>query len=215
MFIAIRLSVVRAWVMRAVAAIIAAVLILTAISYRYPLKYLDIIEKNSAACGIDPALVCAVIHAESKFAEEALSHKGASGLMQITQGTADWIAGLMNIPDYSYNRIFEPSLNISIGCRYMEWLLKQYKSVDLAVAAYNAGSGNVDKWLKDPKYSADGRRLNAIPFKETRDYVNRVYFNKWIYDKILRFKNNLKMENTDETFDFSYHRLSINGNRLL
>ena len=185
----INLSSVKVWILRILTVIIVFILFFSVIGYKYPLRYIDIIEKNAAAAHIDPALVCAVIHAESKFVEEALSRKGASGLMQITEGTADWMAGRMDMPNYSYDRIFEPSLNISIGCGYLEWLLDRYNNVDLAVAAYNAGSGNVDKWLKEPGYSADGHKLDAIPFKETRDYVNRVKINLWIYDLILRIKN--------------------------
>jgi len=188
MFVAIKLSSIKVWCLRGLTAIIAAVLIYGAVSYRYPLKYLDIIEKNSAECGIDPALACAVIHAESKFAEEALSHKGASGLMQITENTADWMAAQMGLTDYSYDRIFEPSLNISIGCGYLKWLMDRYQNADLAIAAYNAGCGNVDKWLDDPRFSADGKSLNQIPFKETRDYLDRVKINKFIYDIIIRIK---------------------------
>jgi len=166
----------------------AAALFFGVVSYRYPLKYLDIIETAASADNIDPALVCAVIHAESKFTEEALSRKGASGLMQITESTAGWMANRMGIQDYSYSRIFEPTLNISIGCGYLGWLLDRYGDMDLALAAYNAGSGNVDKWLADPRYSADGRTLGNIPYKETRDYINRVKLNKWIYDIILRIR---------------------------
>ena len=188
MFMAIRLNSIKACLSRIIAAIILAALFIGFISFRYPIKYIDIIKKNTAQYRIEPALVCAVIHAESKFAEKAISHKGASGLMQVTRNTADWIAGQMDLPDYSYDRILEPSLNISIGCRYLAWLLERYENVDAAVAAYNAGNGNVDKWLKNPEYSRDGKRLDTIPFKETNDYVKRVQINKQIYDVILRLK---------------------------
>jgi len=191
MFITIKLIKIKTWIFRIFAVIAAAVLFFSVISYRYPLKYLDIINKNSVSYNIEPALVCAVIHAESKFVEEALSHKGASGLMQITEGTADWVAEQMNMPNYSYDRIFEPSINITIGCDYLAWLLERYRNVNLAVAAYNAGCGNVDKWLKNPKYSADGKNLDVIPFKETQDYVNRVLMNKWVYDLILHTRKQL------------------------
>jgi soluble lytic murein transglycosylase len=106
--------------------------------------------------------------------------------MQVTEGTADWMAEKMNLNEYSFEDIFDPKINIAIGCKYLSWLLQRYEDVDLAVAAYNAGSGNVDRWLKDPKYS-DGQRLSYIPFKETRDYVKRVRINKSIYDVILKF----------------------------
>ena len=186
MFIAVNHGAVKVWILRTLTLILLCVLFLGAVSFRYPLKYIDIIEKYAAAGNIEPSLVCAVIHAESKFMEEALSHKGASGLMQLTEGTADWMADQMGIPNYAYNRIFEPSLNIYIGCGYLGWLLDRYKNVDLAVAAYNAGCGNVDNWLKEPRYSPDGKNLNIIPFKETRDYVNRVRINKRIYDIIIK-----------------------------
>jgi soluble lytic murein transglycosylase len=156
-------------------------------SYIYPLKYMDIIRQDTAQYDIDPSLVCAVIHAESKFSESARSHKGASGLMQLTEGTADWIADQMDLSGYSYDNIFDPKLNIELGCRYLYWLLNRYKDVDVAVAAYNAGNGNVDKWLQNPNYSSDGLHLNTIPYKETREYVSRVEFNKHVYDIILLF----------------------------
>ena len=188
MFVVIRLTGIKVWLSRIIAVVMLAVLLISLISFRYPLRYLDIIMKNTAVYSIDPALICAIIHAESKFAEKAISHKGASGLMQLTESTADWIAGQMDLPDYNYEKIFEPSVNISIGCKYLSWLLERYDNIDSAVAAYNAGSGNVDKWLRNPNYSSDGSRLDDIPFKETRDYVKRVQANKLIYDLILYVK---------------------------
>ena len=185
MYIPIRLNGFRMWLSGIVAAVVLITLFMGFMNFWYPLKYLDIITKNAALYNLEPALVCAVIHAESKFAENALSHKGASGLMQVTEKTADWIAGQMDLPDYNYVRIFEPSLNISIGCKYLSWLLDRYNNTDLAITAYNAGSGNVDKWLKNAEFSSDGKRLEAIPFKETREYLRRVQINKRIYDFFL------------------------------
>jgi len=170
-------------------AIVIFILFVSVINFRYPVKYYDIILRYSTIYGIDPALVCAIIHAESKFVEDAVSNKGASGLMQLMEGTADWIAEMHNIPDYSYDRIFEPALNISIGCKYLSWLLNRYYDVDVAVAAYNAGNGNVDRWLSDPEFSSDGIHLDYIPFRETRDFVRRVQVNRRIYDFILSIKN--------------------------
>ncbi|MDR3239726.1 MAG: lytic transglycosylase domain-containing protein [Clostridiales bacterium] len=165
-----------------------AVFFVVCVRFRYPLKYMDIIRKNAEAYGLEPSFVCAVIHAESKFRETARSHKDASGLMQVTRGTADWIAPLINLPDYSYERIFEPSVNIQIGCGYLAWLLNHYnQDRNLAAAAYNAGSGNVDKWLKNKAYSSDGQRLETIPFPETRVYLKRIQWNQKIYDMILMF----------------------------
>lgn len=156
------------------------------VNIRYPIRYIGIITENTAKYGMEPSLICAVIHTESKFNSLALSNKGASGLMQVTKNTADWIASEMDIEDYSYDQIFEPEMNIKIGCYYIDKLLHGYSDLDVALAAYNAGSGNVNKWLTDSTYSEDGRTLSAIPFKETRDYINRVRNNKRIYDFLLK-----------------------------
>jgi len=165
----------------------AAVCMLGFLGFRYPLKYIDIIKENTELYGLEPAAVCAVIHAESKFAEEALSNKGASGLMQLTKDTAEWTAQRMEMSHYSYDEIFSPEMNIKIGCNYLAWLLNKYGwNLDVAAAAYNAGSGNVDKWLQNPHYSTNGLDLNYIPFKETRNYVKRVKMNVLIYRFILK-----------------------------
>jgi soluble lytic murein transglycosylase len=166
---------------------LAATSAVSFVSFRYPLKYIDIIEENTQLYEIDPSWVCAIIHAESKFAVKALSHKGASGLMQVTEATAEWIAERMRLPEYNYESIFDPDINIKIGCNYLAWLLNHYRdNMNLALAAYNAGSGNVDKWLKNPEYSKDGASLDYIPFAETRDYVKRVNANRKIYLLLLK-----------------------------
>ncbi|MCL2463168.1 MAG: lytic transglycosylase domain-containing protein [Defluviitaleaceae bacterium] len=173
----------RGW-LKAVILTALAVLVVGAVlaAARYPLKHLDIIRENAGKYGLDPAFVCAVIHTESKFRENALSPKGASGLMQITEPTADWIAAQLGVNNYSYDDIFEPSLNIKLGCYYLNWLLQRYGGDErLALAAYNAGFGNVDKWLRSPDYSADGNSLSFIPFQETRDFVQRVESGARIY----------------------------------
>ena len=153
--------------------------------YRYPVRYMDIIAQNATAYGIEPSLVCAMIHTESKYRENAVSPKGASGLMQVTNATANWIADEMKMENYSYDDIFEPEINIGIGCYYLNWLMERYTQQDTALAAYNAGNGNVDKWLRDTAYSIDGKQLLNIPFEETRTYVERVRINKVIYDCII------------------------------
>lgn len=171
----------------AAAAVIAALLLLAcwAFSWYYPLKHIGIIRKYAAEYGLAPSLVCAVIHAESKFDEAALSRKGASGLMQIVRGSADWAAAEIGIPGYDYSRVREPEINIRIGCWLLARLTAQFGDTDTALAAYNAGSGNVSKWLKNPAYSADGVRLTSAPFRETENYLRRVRFNLEIYRFIL------------------------------
>lgn len=158
-----------------------------AVSWYYPLKYIQIIEENCRKYNLSPSLVCAVIHTESKFDKDALSQKGASGLMQIVEGTADWAAEEIGLSNYSYNNIFRPEVNIEIGCWMLDRLINQFGDLDKALAAYNAGSGNVSKWLKNEKYSKDGKNLDEIPFAETKNYIKRVRFNAKIYDYILKF----------------------------
>jgi len=152
----------------------------------YPLKYFDIIEKYADKYNHPAVLICAVIHAESRFDPDAVSKKGASGLMQIAQITADWAAEELPLENYSYADIHEPELNILIGCWFLDKLNKQFGGdADTVLAAYNAGSGNVSKWLNSDEYSKDGVALDYAAFGETRAYIKKVNDNIKIYGRIL------------------------------
>jgi len=165
-----------------ISALFAAALIYYGFNLLYPFKYIDIIEKNAGAYGLTPEFVCAVIHAESRFDAGAISKKGAGGLMQITEPTADWAAEELRIANYSYADLFEPETNILIGCWYLGRLNRQFGNVtDTVLAAYNAGSGNVANWLSSPEYSRDGENLHHVPFGETRLYIKKVNENVKIY----------------------------------
>lgn len=156
------------------------------VSKVYPLKYMDIVQEMSIKYSLDQAFVCGVICTESRFDANALSNKGASGLMQLTESTADWGAEEISLSSYSYERIFEPEINIELGCWYLRRLVNQYDGdYKLVLAAYNGGSGNVAKWLSDSAYSTDGKTLTDIPFKETKNYVDRVNKNTKIYSYLL------------------------------
>jgi len=170
--------------------ILAALVFLAyaAVSRLYPLKHIELIREYSDKYDLRPELVCAVIHTESRFRDEAVSRKGASGLMQALETTANWAADEIGIENYNYARIFEPGINIEIGCWYLNRLINQYKNIDTALAAYNSGSGNVSGWLKNPQYSSDGVTLDMIPFAETRNYVVKVNESIKVYELILRFK---------------------------
>ena len=165
----------------------------------YPLKYEDIIIKYSREYNLDRYLVMAVISAESNFDETAQSHKNAKGLMQVTDDTAQWICKKYGInangaendendendekiknPDF-----FDPDTNIHIGCAYLEFLLDTFDgNVKNSIAAYNAGHGNVAKWLDDSNHTDDGENLKSIPFGETDKYVNKVIKRIDIYKKL-------------------------------
>jgi len=138
----------------------------------FPMDYEEVVTKYANENELDKYLVMAVIKTESDFIPDAHSGK-ATGLMQLTDDTGKWVARKLNIR-YSNADLKNPERNIRLGCYYLKYLIKHYKNTDVALAAYNGGMGNVDKWLKDEKYSDDGKSLKNIPFKETREYVEKV-----------------------------------------
>ncbi len=133
--------------------------------------------------GIDDSLVYSVIKVESKFNKKAVSKRNAKGLMQISEITQNWAQeelGLENID------IFDPETNIKIGCWYLNKLFKEFNDLDLVITAYNGGSGNVSKWLKNDAYSRDGNKLHEIPFEETKNYLEKVKENYRVYKALYR-----------------------------
>lgn len=152
----------------------------------YPVDYSDIIYECAKEYDLKPEFIYAVIHTESKFQENAVSHRDARGLMQIIDSTADWLAQEMHLEDFQTDMIFNPEINIRMGSHYLHILESRYGDTDTALCAYNAGSGNVDSWLMNPAYSIDGRTLQTIPFSETREYVKRVSKNQKIYRILLK-----------------------------
>lgn len=138
----------------------------------YPTKYIEYVDKYSAEYNLDKTVVFAVIKAESGFNENNRSKTGARGLMQIMPETGEWAAGIIEIESYSDDMLYDPDMNIRIGCWYMRYLLDMYDdNLSTALAAYNAGCGTVNKWLKDEKYSLDGETLDNVPYAETDGYV--------------------------------------------
>lgn len=147
----------------------------------FPNLYQQEIRKYAKENDLDVYFVKAVINTESGFDPNA--HSGvAKGLMQITDETAMWISEKTGSTYYE-DMAYEPEVNIQMGCWYLRYLIDRYKNVDTALCAYNAGMGNVDKWLSDRKYSADGKTLRNIPFPETANYVLRVRKMMGIYQK--------------------------------
>lgn len=141
----------------------------------FPSKHRSLTEKYAAAYNVDSALVKALIKAESNFRIDAQSHANAKGLMQLTEGTFEHCMNSLNL-EFSSKDIFDPDKNIHAGVWYLGFLLKKYDyNITNALAAYNAGSSNVDKWLSDEKYSSDGKNLKKIPFGETRRYTEKIH----------------------------------------
>lgn len=143
----------------------------------YTLKYEDIIITCSNEYNLDKYLVMGIISTESKFDENAVSHKGAKGLMQLKDETASWCIKQFNIStDCSADE-----LNIRVGCSYIRYLIDKYNgNIETALAAYNAGEGNVAQWLEKQE-NKDGYILSSIPYKETEKYVKTVKKRMKIY----------------------------------
>lgn len=153
----------------------------------YPIGYKSIIVKYSRGNNLDPYLVASIINVESKYNKDAVSQKEAKGLMQISPSTGKWASEVLGIENYSEDILFDPETNIRIGTWYLSTLFKEFDyNLDLVLAAYNAGSGNVNKWLKDKKYSSDSNSLSIIPFKETEDYIVRVNQNYKVYSTLYK-----------------------------
>ncbi len=149
----------------------------------YPLKYEDYVEVYAEQNNLSPSFVYAVIKCESGFDDTAVSSVGATGLMQIMPDTFSWINMRLN-EDTPYSMATDPETNIKYGCYLYSYLLSKYSRVQEALAAYHAGNGNVDKWLKDERYSSDGETLHTIPFPTTSKYVKKVILTENIYEKL-------------------------------
>lgn len=138
----------------------------------YPLKYEEQIKRASSSFGLDPYLVAAVIRTESNWDAGARSGKGAEGLMQLLPETAQDMVriGYVDGSSYRSDNLMDPDTNIEFGCAYLAYLLKYFNgATDKAIAAYNAGMGNVDSWTQD-----DTLVHSAITFPETQAYLARV-----------------------------------------
>lgn len=138
----------------------------------YPLQYEGQITDSAARHGVDPYLVAAVIRTESGWDADAESHRGAQGLMQLMAPTAQDMAdkGFVDGTRYPADELDDPTVNIEYGCAYLAYLERYFNgATDRAIAAYNAGMGNVDDWAQE-----DTALHNAITFPETQAYLVRV-----------------------------------------
>ena len=139
-----------------------------------PLRHEDIIRQQSAKKNLDPSLVAAVIYQESKFSDRT-SIAGARGLMQITPDTARFIAKQSGGIRFTLQDLGTPQINIAYGTWYLRWLLDRYDGRKaLAIAAYNAGFGHVDDWVRNAGGPDSFDPKTDIPYPETRSYVGQV-----------------------------------------
>jgi soluble lytic murein transglycosylase len=138
----------------------------------YPLRYEQIVRGHADNYDLDPALLAAVIYQESRFEADARSSSGAIGLMQLLPDTAKGIAIHTGGSKFRVEDLYDPEINVRYGAWYLRHLLGKYRDEQTALAAYNAGQTNVDRWRRT------GR---GIQFSETREYVKRVAELKGIY----------------------------------
>jgi soluble lytic murein transglycosylase len=139
---------------------------------RYPLKYTEIVRGHARNYDLDPAFLAAVIYAESKFDPDARSSSGAVGLMQLTPETAKGIAIRTGGHAFRVGDLTNAEINVRYGCWYLRHLFGKYGDERIVLAAYNAGQGNVDQWLRNGQ---------SIQFPETSAYVDRVEALKDVY----------------------------------
>jgi soluble lytic murein transglycosylase len=179
----------RAFGVALVGAVVVALLLALPLAKRavnslgLPLQYSSVIRHQAAAKHLDPALVAAVIYAETKF-DPRTSPAGAVGLMQLMPETATFLAKRSGATTFTPGDLSTPEVNIAYGSYYLRYLLNVYHGdTVLALAAYNGGETNVDSWVRSAH--ADGQRFRVvdIPFPETRAYVQRVLTARGQYRK--------------------------------
>jgi len=171
----------RATALLAVAALVGVAVILalriapTAVRhFTLPLNHQDIIRQQAADKQLDAALIAAVIYQESKFRDQT-SSAGAKGLMQLMPSTARFIAHKSGGTQFQLQDLGTPQVNIAYGSWYLRYLLRRYAgNQTFALAAYNGGEGNVDRWIDRAHRRNADLTIAAIPFSETRAYVQRV-----------------------------------------
>jgi soluble lytic murein transglycosylase len=150
----------------------------------HPLHYQDSIARVAEQNDLDPYLVAAVARAESGWDPEAVSHAGATGLMQLMPDTATWITGLESWQGGDDPDLTDPEESLELGAFYLAYLVKYFGGdTRLALAAYNAGQGAVSRWLRDGS-TKESIEIADIPIDETREFVERVEYFQDLYARI-------------------------------
>jgi len=135
----------------------------------YPQTYNEYVNNYAEKYNVDPLLIYAMIKAESNFNVDAKSHNGAKGLMQLMENTA------IEVSEEKEINLHDPDTNIQLGTYYFSQLLEKYNyQIGIALAAYNAGMGNVNTWIERGTIKADGSDLENIPYQETNMYVRKI-----------------------------------------
>lgn len=153
----------------------------------HPQKYSESVEKYAVEYDVPESVVYAVIKTESGFTPDAVSLKGAIGLMQITPDTFDWLCSKTG-GEANALLLYEPDTNIRYGTYFLSLLHNEYKAWDTVYAAYNAGRGRVNSWLASEEYNNNGR-LKNIPYEETASYVKKVEKAQSVYARLYYGEN--------------------------
>lgn len=149
----------------------------------YPDTYRETVEVCAAEYGFAPSLIFAVIYTESNFDAAVVSVADAKGLMQVTDSTLEWALFRLDQKGKQVD-LFDPASNIFYGTTVLSLLSERFADTDTALAAYNAGQGNVGRWLEDAACSDDGVTLKYIPYEETREYIVRVHKAQEMYQRL-------------------------------
>lgn len=154
----------------------------------YPVSFKEEIARNAKQYGLDPLLIAAIIRVESNYRENAVSPKGALGIMQLMPDTAAWILKQEKFGDLTvHDAGSRADAGIRLGSWYVKELSRQFDgNLPVMLAAYNAGPNRVKQWLKDKVWDGRETTVGSIPYGETRHYVQRVmyYYKKYqgLYD---------------------------------
>ena len=147
----------------------------------YRQDYSEYVERYAKEYNVEPLLIYSIIKAESNFDDEAVSGKGATGLMQLMDNTAKEIATNESLEYVSNESLFDPETNIKLGVKYFADLIAIFKNEAVALAAYNAGMGTVQGWIDKGTIKADGSDIENIPYNETNMYVRKILKDYGIY----------------------------------
>jgi soluble lytic murein transglycosylase len=150
----------------------------------YPAAWADLIAEQASTYGVDPLLMLALIRQESSFDPRAQSGAQAMGLTQIIPSTARTIAGRLGRDDFALRDLFKPAVSVEFGTWFLSQVLGEFKGrLFPALAAYDAGGGNVARWIQ--RFGDDPDVLvEQIPFNETQMYLRLVYENYWHYQSL-------------------------------
>lgn len=187
------------WIGKLLGFILLAILILFVVCYlsiayqtsRSKINYQEEIYEYSEKYNVDPLLTASIIKVESDYNKDAKSNQGAQGLMQLLDETASHAADLTNKEFYP-DKLSDVEYNLDLGIAYYDYLYRYYNNRDLALAAYNGGVGNVDKWIDEGLIDPVDPNTQNIPFEETRQYVTKIDANYDVYKKF--YKNGLPSE---------------------